>query len=89
MTRVEAIKRAETFAKHTMSILSVQLGDREFTWDPDNGGGVAIAEREFDLARKNGMTGISVGADGQGSEVITKFDPELDAIVVAPQIIGG
>ena len=89
MTRVEAIKRAETFPKHTMSILSVALGDQEFSWDPDDAGSVAVAEREFDIARKNGMTGVSVGADGQGSEVISKFDPEADAIVVAPQIIGG
>ena len=89
MSRVAAIKRAEKFAPYTMSILSKELGDREITWNPEDGGSVAVAEREFDNALGNGMFGMSVGAEGVGSEVITKFEPTAEAIVVAPQIQGG
>lgn len=89
MTRVQAIKKAETFPKHTMSILTIDDGDREVTWNPDDSGSVAIAEKEFSVARANGLTGVSVGEDGQGSEVIRTFEPDAHAIVMAPQIIGG
>ena len=70
MTRVQAIKRAETFPKHTMSILTVDDGDREVTWNPDDSGSVAIAEAEFSVARANGMTGVSVGEDGQKHVIV-------------------
>ena len=89
MSRVAAIKRAEKFAPYTMSILSTELGDREFTWNPEDEGSVAVAEREFSKARENGMFAMSVGVEGVGSELITEFDPTAEAIVVAPQIQGG
>ncbi len=89
MSRVAAMKRAEKFAPFTMSILSQSLGDREVTWNPEDEGSVAVAEKEFDKAVSTGMFGMSVGPDGVGAEQITKFDPTAEAIVVAPQIQGG
>lgn len=74
--------------KRVLRILDRNEGDRSFEWDPDDGGAVAVAEREFDDAIGNGMTGFGVKA-GKETAVIKEFDPEADVIVVAPQYVGG
>lgn len=89
MTRVQHLKLAENFAPHTLSILTVADGHREVSWDPDDGGSVAVAEKEFDDALAAGGAGVSVGRDGQGSEATSAFDPNAEALVVHPQITGG
>ncbi len=88
-SRVKHLIAAESFPPYTLSILTVADGHNEMTWDPDDAGSVAVAERKFDEAIIDGGAGVSVGSDGQGSEAIGDFDPNADAIVVHPQIQGG
>ncbi len=89
MTRVSALKMAESFPKNTLCILTKEDGHEEFTWDPDDAGSVAVAEREFAAAKGQGMTGVHIDENGVG-EAITTFDPDThERVVMTPQIQGG
>ncbi len=89
MTRVSALKMAESFPKHTLCVLSKEHGHEEFSWDPSDSGSVAIAEREFAAAKGQGMTGIHIDENGVG-EAISTFDPDThERVVMTPQIQGG
>jgi len=91
MTRVQALIRAESFPRFTMSILTFADGHRDVTWSPDDEGSVAVAEREFANAVGNGMSAFSVGEEaGVGTEQIKSFDPEThERVVLIPQTQGG
>jgi hypothetical protein len=78
--------RGET-DKHILRILDVKAGDLTFEWEPDDGGGVALAEREFDAAKEKGLDAYAT--TGEASTIIKEFDPEADTIVMAPRINGG
>lgn len=89
MTRVEHLRLAESFPRHTLSILTVEDGHREVTWDPNDEGSVALATREFNSAKADGRVAVDVGENGQGAEVISEFDPSARTIVMHPPLKGG
>ena len=89
MTRVEALRMAESFPKHTLCVLTVDHGHQEWSWDPSDSGSVATVEREFNRAKDKGMTAVHVDENGVG-EVISNFDPQThERVVMTPQIQGG
>ncbi len=72
--------------KHVLRVLTVKDGDYSVEWDPSDSGSVAVAEREFKKAVKNRDAYMSKG----GVDTLTReFDPQAEAIVVAPRINGG
>jgi len=74
--------------QHVLRILHVTKGDYELTWDPSDTGSVAVAEKEFDDAKSQGLRGFESGADGELAGV-KEFNPQADVVVMAPQINGG
>lgn len=74
--------------QHVLRILHVTKGDYELTWDPNDSGSVALAEKEFDTAKEQGLRGFESGADGALAGV-QEFNPQADVVVMAPQINGG
>lgn len=74
--------------QHVLRILHVTEGDYELTWDPNDSGSVAVAEKEFKEAKAHGLRGFESGADGALAGV-QEFNPQADVVVMAPQINGG
>ena len=73
--------------KHVMRILDIKKGDYEITWSPDDSGSVAVAEREFEGAKSRGLDAYQ---SKEGVDTLAaRFDPEADAVVLAPRINGG
>lgn len=63
-------------------------GDTKVVWDADSPDEVENAKRTFDDLRKKGYWAYEVETDGKGN-LITKFDPEIEKMILAPQMAGG
>ena len=63
-------------------------GDTRVTWDVDNFEEVKNARRTFDDLRKKGYWAYEVEEGGKGN-LITKFDPGVEKMILAPQMAGG
>lgn len=63
-------------------------GDKEVNWDSRNEVEVEEARTTFYALQSHGYTAFAVGPqDDQGQ--ITTFDPNVQEIVVVPQLAGG
>ncbi len=89
MSVVTMIKEAEKSTERTLSIMDMDEGDFKITWDPDERDQVDMAEAAFDKAKTKGMAAFSVSKKGEKGKKINKFDPEAEAIIMAPALVGG
>lgn len=64
-------------------------GDTRFMWDKDKPEEVAAAKAQFDTLKRKNYLAYTVNADGSQGEVIREFDPEAQAIIMSPQLVGG
>jgi len=64
-------------------------GDTKVIWDSGNEDEVEAAEATFDRLIKKGYKAYSVKSRGKKGEVIAKFDPCAEKIILAPQMAGG
>lgn len=72
-----------------MSIMSHE-GDTKILWDKTVPAEVENAKRTFDDLRASGYLAFKVeGKDGRKGEVIRKFDPEAERLIMAPPMAGG
>jgi hypothetical protein len=71
-----------------MSVLD-KNGDTKHIWDPKNEDETASAKLIFDTLKKKGHVAYSVDDDGDKTEIITKFDPKLGRMILAPPMVGG
>lgn len=78
-----------TSKKHVLRCMDPQEGDVKIIWDPDNKDEVAHARDTFDKFSKKGLVGYSVKKDGEKAEVVKKFDPDMEALIMAPPLAGG
>lgn len=81
--------QTEAPVQHQLSVMSPKHGDFKVVWDPNNNAEVAAAQASFDKLRREGMCGYSVEKSGEKGKVVTTFDPKLQAIIMAPPIVGG
>lgn len=65
------------------------LGDYKVVWDPDRPDEVDEARRAFDKFKKKGHTAFRVKKDGSKADVLKEFDPDAEAIIMAPPVAGG
>lgn len=72
----------------TMAVLN-ETGDVKTVWDADNEAEVQAARKTFDELRAKGFAAYKVNRSGEKGEVIRKFDPEAEAIILAPPMVGG
>jgi hypothetical protein len=82
---------AQTFGGkpiNTMAILD-GTGDTKVIWDPHNPDEVEAARAQFDALRKKGFLAYTVNKKGDKGEVITKFDPDAEKIILSPPLVGG
>jgi hypothetical protein len=64
-------------------------GDLKVIWDKSKADEVAAAEEQFKAMKKKGYAAFSVKKDGEKNEVINKFDPNAEMIILAPPVVGG
>jgi len=67
-----------------------QEGDTKIIWNRDNNDEIAAARATFDSLKTKGYAAYSVkGKDGEKGEVIHKFDPNAERLIMAPAMKGG
>jgi hypothetical protein len=72
-----------------MAVMGVQ-GDTKYIWDKTKPVEVEAARAQFNTFREQGYLAFKVtGKNGDKGEQITEFDPNMDAIIFAPQMRGG
>jgi hypothetical protein len=71
-----------------LSILD-HTGDTKLIWDSNNGDEVSNARETFDKLRKKGFIAYAVKKDGEKGEVLTKFDPTVEKIIMCAAMAGG
>jgi hypothetical protein len=82
-----AIKNAP--GTHQMICLDA-TGDSKITWDPERLVEVEAAKAQFDTLKRKGYVAYSVkGKEGAKGEIMHKFDPDAERVILAPPIAGG
>jgi hypothetical protein len=71
-----------------MAVLNEQ-GDVKTIWDSENEDEVSAARKTFDDMRAKGYAAFKAKRDGSKGELIRKFDPEAESIILAPPLQGG
>jgi hypothetical protein len=72
-----------------MAVMGVR-GDTKYLWDKTKPVEVEAARAQFTKFREQGYLAFAVtGKNGDKGEQIREFDPNLDAIIFAPQMRGG
>lgn len=74
--------------KHELAVMD-HTGDTKLIWDEDNEVEVDAARQMFDTLKKKGYIAYSVDKKGEKGEVIKKFDPTAEKIIMAPPTVGG
>ena len=64
-------------------------GDTKILWDSAQDDEVDAARRTFDDLKKKGYLAYSVDKKGNKGEVIKKFDPDAEKIIMSPALVGG
>ena len=65
-------------------------GDTKQIWDKNNVDEVANARRTWDdLVGKKKYLAFKVGKDGEKSDQIRKFDPDIEGMILVPPMQGG
>lgn len=64
-------------------------GDTKIIWDADKPEEVEAAREQFDKLRKKGYAAYSVDRKGEKGEVLRKFDPDAEKLILAPPTVGG
>lgn len=78
-------------AEQPKNVLSVMnhTGDSKFMWDSKNEVETAAAKEQFDALKKKGYIAFTVDKKGNQGDIIHKFDPTLEKIIMTPPIVGG
>lgn len=65
-------------------------GDSRVMWDKNNKDEVDAARAQFDTLRKAGYAAYKAeGKDGHQGEIMRKFDPDAERIILVKQLVGG
>ena len=64
-------------------------GDSRIQWDPSNLEEVAKAEARFEELKAKRYLAYKVNAKGDRGEVIDKFDPTAERIILHSAMVGG
>lgn len=73
----------------TMAVLDREKGDLTIGWDPNDPNEIEQAQASFDSLRAKGHAAYKATKEGKKSELIMKFDPTLERIIMAPPLVGG
>ena len=74
--------------EHSISVLD-GTGDTRLTWNEDNTDEVAAARKLFDDLRAKRFIAYTVTGKGEKGEMIERFDPTAEKIILSPPMRGG
>lgn len=66
-----------------------KTGDTRLMWDKSKAGEVAHAEKRFNELKALRYLAYKVKKDGTQGEVLQKFDPSAERIIMTPPMVGG
>ena len=72
-----------------LRIMDCEEGDLKVIWDSEKQDEIDAAKEQFEKLIKKGYLAYKVGEKGKPSTQIKKFDPDLEKIIMSPQVIGG
>jgi hypothetical protein len=72
-----------------LAVMDRDKGDNKIEWNPGNKDQVEIARAAFDAAKAKGYLAYTLDESGHRGEVIRRFDPSAERIIMSPQPIGG
>lgn len=72
-----------------LAVMDKVEGDQTVGWDPNNPNEIEQAQATFDSLRAKGYFAYKVDKEGKQGEQVTKFDPKLERIILAPPLQGG
>jgi hypothetical protein len=64
-------------------------GDLKVIWDCEKHDEVEAARKQFNDLTAKGYIAFSVKKNGEQNEKISKFDPELEKMILVPMVRGG
>lgn len=83
------IINAEEAIMGEMRILSSE-GDSKLIWDKNSDAEIDAAEAQFDmLVGEKNYKAYHVGKNGKKSDVMKKFDPDAEKMILVPPMVGG
>ena len=86
---LSAIVEAEKSDERTLRIMDPVEGDLKITWDTEDDDQVELARKNFDAAKKKKMVAYEVKKDGSKGKILHRFEPDAEAIIMAPPLVGG
>lgn len=77
-----------TITRGEMRVLDTS-GDLKIMWDSDQEDEVAHARATFDRMLAKGYSAFSVKKSGAPGKTLSAFDPDIEAMILVPRIVGG
>jgi len=77
-----------TAVKHEMAVMD-GTGDTKLIWEEENRDEVEAAREMFDSLKKKGYLAYAVNKKGDKGDVLDRFDPSAEKIIMSPQLKGG
>lgn len=75
--------------QHVLCAMSPKDGDVKVVWNSDNEDEVATARKTFDDLKAKRFAAFRVDKKGGKATQMSTFDPDAEAIIMAPPIAGG
>ncbi len=72
-----------------LAVMDREKGDLTIGWDPNDPKEIEQAQASFDSLRAQGHAAYKTNKEGKKAELIMKFDPKLERIIMAPPLQGG
>lgn len=66
-----------------------RTGDLKIIWNSDNEAEVTHARDTFKKMTDQGYSAFSVKKDGSPGKRLASFDPDVEAMILVPRIVGG
>jgi len=78
----------EPIVRNEMALMD-GTGDTKVMWDPKNPDEVQAAEVQFNALKAKGFIAYTVNKKGGTGEILRKFDPSIEKMILSPPIVGG
>jgi len=74
--------------QHLMATMN-SSGDLKTMWNSDKTAEVEVARAQFQSMKAKGYMAYRINREGDKGEVMDKFDPEAETVILAPPLQGG
>ena len=86
---VIAKETEESLKEDHLLIIMDATGDTRLAWDASDRESVKNAEQTFDKMKKEGYTAYCTDRHGDRAQVMQKFDPNAERMIMHRQMAGG